>query len=268
MSPQTLGQEYTSARVALDATVAVVEQEVDDQKAERLKEARIANAHRSRRKRAMKKEHGHTYPCAQMALYRWCSSMLMSLCRICVCMVVLTCLWFPAGLAQDLGVRGGSPKCLQSPIIDQLILDEICLEPQAMLLQTMVCIACSERLSLTRPYKQRRTITPKHTHWACIAFCHDQENRKNDLLDLRDDTTKWHVVNKDWHSGGPWASSEAFHGAEGVVRNNPDDFHHRNQVEQAACDDQPGWHQRCNGPAPCEHPPCMACEVWGGARFQ
>ena len=39
-------------------------------------------------------------------------------------------------------------------------------------------------------------------HWACIAFCHDQENRKDDLLDLQDDITKWHVINKDRHSGG------------------------------------------------------------------
>lgn len=54
-------------------------------------------------------------------------------------------------------------------------------------------------------------------HWACIAFCHDQESRKGDLLDLLDDRTKWHVVNKDRHSGGPWASSEALHGDEGVV---------------------------------------------------
>ena len=81
----------------------------------------------------------------------------------------------------------------------------------------MVCIACSERLSLTRPYKQKHAITPKHMHWACIASCHDQENRKDDLLDLLDGTAKWHVVNKDRHSGGPWASSEAFHGAEVVV---------------------------------------------------
>ena len=34
----------------------------------------------------------------------------MSLCRMCVCIVVLMCLWFPAGLAQDLGVRGGPPQ--------------------------------------------------------------------------------------------------------------------------------------------------------------
>ena len=58
--------------------------------------------------------------------------MLMSLCRICVCIVVLMCLWFPVGLAQDLGVRGGPPKCLQTVIIDQLILNELCLEPQPM----------------------------------------------------------------------------------------------------------------------------------------
>ena len=51
--------------MALDATTAVLEQEVGDQRAERLRKNRVANAHRTKRKKAMKKEHDHTH------VHRW-----------------------------------------------------------------------------------------------------------------------------------------------------------------------------------------------------
>jgi hypothetical protein len=42
-------------------TSVVLTQTVEDQRAEKVKAARVANAHRTRRKKAMKKEHGHTH---------------------------------------------------------------------------------------------------------------------------------------------------------------------------------------------------------------
>jgi hypothetical protein len=56
----------------------------------------------------------------------------------------------------------------------------------------------------------------EHMHGACDAFGHGQERPKFDKP-AHTDITKFHWINKCQHSGGPWASNEAFYGANGVV---------------------------------------------------